>query len=265
MHNSIISIITVTYNASELLEKTILSVLEQSYNNVEYIIIDGGSKDATVECIRKYKDQLAYWESKPDRGIYHAMNKGVAKATGAWICFLNAGDVFDNKFVVEKMVAAIPTDKSAKILYGDVITLGKDGERNEKIASAPCNKHRMYFCHQSAFVSTNLLRTYPFDENYKMSADFKFFKESYYRGDGFVHMPFPVAIYDMSGISNTNRTAGIRENMDVIKEVDRGIVKYKFLLKLFFTLTVLQIRSRKKTANEDKGCRPESKITINNL
>jgi glycosyltransferase involved in cell wall biosynthesis len=246
MHAPTITIITVTYNAAALLEKTILSVLEQTYNNVEYIIIDGSSTDTTVECIIKYSDQLAYWESKHDKGIYHAMNKGVAKATGSWICFLNAGDVFDDKFVLERVVAAIPADKSAKILYGDVITLGKYGERNEKIASAPCNKHRMYFCHQSAFVSTNLLRTYPFDESYKMSADFKFFKESYYRGDGFAHMPFPIAIYDKSGISNTNRAAGIRENMDVIKEVDKGIVKCKFLLKLFFTLTVLQIRNRRK-------------------
>jgi len=253
MHTPTITIVTVTYNAAALVEKTILSVLEQTYSNVEYIIIDGNSTDATVECIEKHKDQLAYWESKPDRGIYHAMNKAVAKAKGAWICFLNAGDVFDDKFVIGKMVASIPADKSVKILYGDVITLGKDGERYEKMASAPCNKHRMFFCHQSAFVLTSLLRTYPFDENYKMSADFKFFKESYYRGDGFIHIPFPVAIYDMSGISNTNRAAGISENMDVIKEVDRGIVKYKFLLKLFFTLTVLQIRNRKKTANKDKG------------
>jgi len=246
MHTPILTIVTVTYNAATLLEKTILSVLEQTYNNVEYIIIDGNSTDATVGCIKKHEGQLAYWESKPDNGIYHAMNKGVVKATGEWICFLNAGDVFDDKFVLEKVVAAIPADKPAKILYGDVITLGKDGERNEKLASAPCNKHRMYFCHQSAFVLTSLLRTYPFDESYKMSADFKFFKESYYRGDGFVHMPFPVAIYDTSGISNTNRAAGISENMNVIKEVDKGIVKYKFLLKLFFTLTILKIRNRKK-------------------
>ena len=81
MHNTTITIITVTYNAAELLEKTILSVLQQTHNNVEYIIMDGNSTDATVECIRKYKDQLSYWESKPDRGIYHAMNKGVAKAS----------------------------------------------------------------------------------------------------------------------------------------------------------------------------------------
>lgn len=246
MHAPTLTIVTVTYNAAALLEKTILSVLEQTYNNVEYIIIDGNSTDATVESIKKYKDQLTYWESKPDRGIYHAMNKAVDKATGEWICFLNAGDVFDDKFVLGKIVSAIPADKSVKILYGNVITLGKDGERNEKIASAPCNKHRMYFCHQSAFVLTSVLRTYPFDESYKMSADFKFFKESYYRGDGFMYLPFPVAIYDMSGVSNTNRAAGLRENMDVIKEVDMGIVKYKFLLKLFFSLTILNIRNGMK-------------------
>ncbi len=272
MYNTTISIITVTYNASALLEKTILSVTEQTYNNVEYIIIDGDSTDTTVTCIKKYNDQLAYWESKPDRGIYHAMNKGVAKATGAWICFLNAGDVFDDEFVIEKMVAAIPTNESAKILYGDVITLGKDGGYKNKIAAAPCNKHRMYFCHQSAFVLTSLLKVHPFDESYKMSADFKFFKESYYRGDGFLHMPFPVAIYDKSGISNTNRAAGICENIAVIKELDSGFAKFKFLLKLDFTMYVLLFRNSIKALIDKKNSKVFShrqtrqpEISTNNL
>lgn len=246
MNTPILTIITVTYNAATLLEKTILSVLEQTYKAIEYIIIDGNSTDSTVSIIKKYEVQLAHWESKKDRGIYHAMNKGVAKSNGNWICFLNAGDVFVDKHVLAKTAEYIPTNNSASILYGNIITMGKNGENFEKVASAPCNKHRMYFCHQSAFVKKDLLLKFPFDEKYKMSADFKFFKQSYYRGENFVQMPFPVTIYDRSGISNTNRAAGLLENIYVIKETDKGIVKYKFMLKLLFTLAVLKIKTKKK-------------------
>lgn len=90
----IISVVTVCYNAVTEIERTIQSVIGQSYPNIEYIIIDGGSKDGTVDLIRKYADKLAYWISEPDKGIYDAMNKGIAVSTGDWICFLNAGDWF---------------------------------------------------------------------------------------------------------------------------------------------------------------------------
>lgn len=246
MHKTTLTIITVTYNAADMLEKTITSVLEQSYTAVEYIIIDGKSTDNTVNIIKKYETQLAYWESKIDRGIYHAMNKGIEKATGDWICFLNAGDVFVDKNVLAKVVEHILTNKPADILYGNIITMGKNGENFEKKASAPCNKHRMYFCHQSAFVRTDLIKKHPYDEKYKMSADFKFFKEAYYRGNNFIQMHFPVTIYDRSGISNSNRAAGLLENINVIKEVDKGISKYKFMSKLLFTVAILKLKNSKK-------------------
>ena len=86
-----ISIISVCYNAIHGIEKTIQSVLSQSYDDIEYIIIDGGSTDGTVDIIRKYSDQITYFVSEPDGGIYDAMNKGVRAATGEWINFLNAG------------------------------------------------------------------------------------------------------------------------------------------------------------------------------
>lgn len=98
-----ISVITVCYNAVDTLEKTIQSVLEQTYHNIEYIIIDGGSTDGTVEIIHRYVDYLAYWVSEPDRGIYDAMNKGIERATGEWVNFMNAGDYFYNYDVISNV------------------------------------------------------------------------------------------------------------------------------------------------------------------
>lgn len=99
----LISVVTVCYNAADTIEKTMLSVLNQTYHDIEYIIIDGGSTDGTVEIIRKYADRIAYWVSEPDKGIYDAMNKGIKVATGEWINFMNAGDEFVDEGVIEKL------------------------------------------------------------------------------------------------------------------------------------------------------------------
>ncbi len=94
MNQPKVSIVTVVYNDAKGLEKTIKSVINQTYKNVEFIIIDGGSTDGTVEIIKKYEDYIDYWVSEEDKGIYDAMNKGIKAATGTWINFMNAGDVF---------------------------------------------------------------------------------------------------------------------------------------------------------------------------
>ena len=102
----LISVVTVCYNAADTIEKTMLSVLNQTYHDIEYIIIDGGSTDGTVEIIRKYADRIAYWVSEPDKGIYDAMNKGIKVATGEWINFMNAGDEFVDANVLDKLFFA---------------------------------------------------------------------------------------------------------------------------------------------------------------
>ena len=90
----LVSVVTVVFNGEKYLEETIQSVINQTYDNVEYTLIDGGSTDGTVDIIRKYEDKIAYWISEPDNGIFDAMNKGADKATGEYIYYLNAGDVF---------------------------------------------------------------------------------------------------------------------------------------------------------------------------
>ena len=102
-----ITVITVCHNAAKTLEKTIKSVLNQTYPNIEYIIIDGGSTDDTVDIIKRYADRLAYWISEPDKGIYDAMNKGIEVATGEWINFMNAGDTFYEENTIDFVLEAI--------------------------------------------------------------------------------------------------------------------------------------------------------------
>lgn len=104
MENLKISIITVSYNAAKTIEQTIQSVVNQTYDNIEYIIIDGGSTDGTVDIIKKYEDKIAYWVSEPDKGIYDAMNKGILKASGEYIYFLGADDWLYNESVMERRI-----------------------------------------------------------------------------------------------------------------------------------------------------------------
>lgn len=99
----LITVITVSYNAVSSIEDTIKSVINQSYKNIEFIIIDGQSTDGTVDIIKKYEKQIAYWTSEPDNGVYDAMNKGIDKSTGEWIIFLGADDILlDNLTILQK-------------------------------------------------------------------------------------------------------------------------------------------------------------------
>ena len=103
----LISVITVSYNAVSTIEDTILSVINQTYTNIEYIIIDGGSADGTVGIIEKYVDRISYWVSEPDKGIYDAMNKGLKVANGDWAIFMGSDDVFFNNKVIMLVIERI--------------------------------------------------------------------------------------------------------------------------------------------------------------
>ena len=114
------SIITITYNAVRLVEQTLLNVLSQSYPNIEYIVIDGGSTDGTVDIIKRYESGLTYWVSEPDKGIYDAMNKGLQKATGDYVWFINAGDSLCSSDTVQSVVSRLQKRKTLPdIIYGE--------------------------------------------------------------------------------------------------------------------------------------------------
>lgn len=218
-HSIKITVITITFNAVTTLEKTILSVLNQNYTNIECIVIDGGSTDGTVDIIKKYADHLAYWVSEPDKGIYDAMNKGIEYATGEWINFMNAGDFFYSDCTLEKVAEALK-DQSAEIVYGQVVMHFSDNEfRLCKPGSMERIKNGLPFCHQATFVRTKLMKV-GFNTSFKVLGDLDFFIKQYRLNVHFHEIDIPIAVYDMiNGI--TGSTQADKEMLRVL-----GIRKY---------------------------------------
>ena len=171
------SIITVTYNAGAVLEDTIQSVITQTYKNVEYIIVDGGSKDRTLQIIEQYKEHIHTVISEPDKGLYDAMNKGIKLATGDYLCFLNAGDELHEDDTLQLMVHSITESTLPDVLYGDTAIVDEEGHFLHMRRLAPPEnlnwksfKEGMLVCHQAFFARRDLVE--PYNLHYRFSADF---------------------------------------------------------------------------------------------
>lgn len=209
-----ISIITVCYNAFNTLENTILSVINQDYGNIEYIIIDGGSTDGTVNIIKKYESQITYWISEPDKGIYDAMNKGIKIASGNWINFMNAGDTFIDNNILSR-IGFDKLNENISYIYGDNLDLHQNGNLTYYKAKYHTNVNKGIFCcHQSSFVSTKNKELLFFDTRYKISADYNQQLSLYkiYGEKAFYYFPSPISIYEIdNGISSKARRLLLKE------------------------------------------------------
>ncbi len=234
----VVSVVTVCFNAARDLERTIGSVERQTARDVEFVVIDGGSTDTTKEVIERHRDNIDRFVSEPDGGIYDAMNKGVRLATGRFVIFMNAGDTFAADDVIERVIASGAFDR-ADVVYGDVVK----GNVVKK-ASAPANCHRMFFCHQSCFGLRERLLETPFDTSHPMSADFKWVKSMIKQGRRFERLDFPVAVFDTNGVSNRRRSAGLRDNIDVVFEMDGFFDRMRLLPRLYVPYIVSLLRHR---------------------
>lgn len=172
-----ITIVTVTFNAEDFLEKTIKSIINQDYKNIEFIIIDGGSKDNTVNIIKKYSHHINYWISELDNGIYDAMNKGIDVATGEWINFMNAGDSFYNNKILSNISKYFINHD---VIYGGTQIIKENGE-NTYFKPLPMEVIWKYsYCnHQSMFVRTSILKKNKFNLNYRLAAEKELFIKLY--------------------------------------------------------------------------------------
>ncbi|UKK47497.1 glycosyltransferase [Prevotella sp. E9-3] len=200
-----ITVVTVTYNCEKEVEKTIQSVLSQTYPDIEYIIVDGASKDGTLDVVNKYKDRITTIVSEPDRGVYDAMNKAAKLATGEWVNYMNAGDTFVDCDTIRKL---FDIDlEGVGVLFGDTISVCTNGE-SIRIYNPNFWKHKiMPACHQSIFVRADVLKKTPFNLDFKVCADCESFVRMRKEGIKFKYNHVVVARYDAtnSGISrNTN-------------------------------------------------------------
>lgn len=196
----LISIITVTYNAAKTIATTIDSITNQTYQNIEYIIVDGGSEDDTIDIIKKNKDKITQWISEPDKGIYDAMNKGLKMANGDWCIFMGGDDVFYNKQTIKNIVSHF-TNKN-NIYYGNVImsTTKKiyPGYRISKFLIC-----RRNICHQSIFYPKKIYKNYSYDLKYPIWADWVYnIKLFSLVPKNFIYINSIVSIFNDKGISN---------------------------------------------------------------
>ena len=199
-----VSVITVNLNNARGLEKTICSVISQTSKEFEFIVIDGGSKDGSVDIIKKYAHKISYWVSEPDKGIYNAMNKGIEQAEGEYLIFINSEDELENNDMIGQFCAANPTED---IVCGTINYIRKE----ESIHTiAPKDPGFLFFMtntlpHQASFIKKQLFQTVGYyDESLKIASDWKFFMVAFckfkctYRSTSLV-----VAKHFLTGISAT--------------------------------------------------------------
>lgn len=211
MKDDKITVVTVVYNAVSIIEDTIKSILNQTYSNVEYIIIDGNSTDGTVDIIKKYESQLSYWVSECDMGIYDAMNKAIDKATGQWINFMNAGDLFYSATSIEEIFDKGNNYSKYEVVYGDAeyrlknISYIKQGYECDR-------DHFMPFSHQAAFVRMDVAKKNKFNLRYKIAADTEFFLRLNREGANLKHVSIVVCSYNaLEGMSMHNEVKHAKE------------------------------------------------------
>ena len=222
MQYPIFSIITITYNAAKCLEQTVLSILSQSYSNIEYIIIDGASSDGTLEIIKQYESGVSCWISEPDKGIYDAMNKGLQRATGDYVWFINAGDSLYTSDIVQQIASLVQKKKVLPdIIYGETIIVDEDGKSlGKRRLKAPDKltwksfRMGMLVCHQSFITKRTIAPLY--DLTYRYSADFEWCIRCMKNARRIYNTRMVLSNFLDGGVSTTQRKASLKERYDIM-------------------------------------------------
>jgi glycosyltransferase involved in cell wall biosynthesis len=220
-----LSIVTINYNNAIGLERTIKSIVSQTYTEFEYIIIDGGSTDGSVGLIKENEERINYWVSESDTGIYNAMNKGLQKATGDYIIFMNSGDSLFAKDVLKKFEKHLD---GTDIVYGDFVFLNPDGSKklfrnNSELSYISFLERERHLCHQAVIMSRKAIDKAggKFDESLKIVADWKMFAIALLQQQAsYKYVPETLSYFETGGISLQKKSFEkiIIEQQKVIKE-----------------------------------------------
>ena len=228
MHNSPkITVITVCYNAVSEIECTILSVINQLYTNIEYIIVDGASTDGTLDIIKKYSAKISILISEPDKGIYDAMNKGLRSLDGDYVCFLNAGDFLPSPTIASRIAEMSEKDMPA-VMYGDTDIVDSDGNflRHRRLAP-PENltwksfRHGMLVCHQAFYARADFAIATPYNQEYRFSADvdwcIRIMKAAAKENVPMLNLHMVVANYTQEGQTTLHHRESLKERYRVME------------------------------------------------
>lgn len=215
------SVITVCYNAEATLEDTIQSVISQTYHHVEYIIVDGASKDRTMDIVNRYRERISVVVSEPDKGLYDAMNKGIRLATGDYLCFLNAGDSFHEDDTLQQMVHSIHGTRLPDVLYGETELVDHEGHflRMRRL-QAPEHltwksfRQGMLVCHQAFFARRDLVM--PYDLRYRFSADFDWCIKIMKQSKVLHNTHLTLIDYLSEGMTTRNHKASLKERFRIM-------------------------------------------------
>lgn len=228
-----LSIITINYNNKNGLQKTIDSVISQTFKDFEWIIIDGGSTDGSKELIEKYSSYINYWISEPDKGIYNAMNKGIVQAKGEYLQFLNSGDALYTKTTLDEL---FKQNLYGDIIYGDVIFIKNDNSQELIRYNKPLSLS--YFIsgnvinHQASFIKRELFKEQLYNENLKLVSDWEFWILQAIKGSNFQYISQTIVLYDFTGLTSKISNFQKEENELVIKNTSWAI--RKDIEELFF-------------------------------
>ena len=213
-----VTVVTVVYNDVKNIKNTIDSVVNQNYTNIEYIIIDGGSTDGTIDIIKSYIKGITRWINEKDEGIYDAMNKGLRMATGEWIIFLNSGDTLNNVHIISLFVDNCNRFLYADIVFGNVIL--NDGNKRVLLKQNKKNVRYESICHQSQFIRVSALVSHGgYNRNFPIYADYEFQLSTLLKKKGgIIYLPLTIADFNIRGVSSKPFYVFMREYLSVIRK-----------------------------------------------
>jgi len=256
----LITVITAVFNGAKTLEETIQSVINQTYPNVEYIIIDGGSTDGTLNIIKNYEDYIDYWVSEKDEGIYDAMNKGIILAFGSWLGFLGSDDFLENDSLINYYTSYCLNVEcdiiygNSRVLFGNKVHYYRKGDH--KIDNI---KRGFIFLHPDSIAKIKVYKELGmYDTNFKVAADYEFFLRAYFNGYKFLKVDKIIVNFRIGGFSS-NYKKRFCEKIKIYKKY-KSKLPFIFLMRSVSTLILWYFKDKLKIKDDSKIVRLYRKI-----
>ncbi|MEI7473244.1 MAG: glycosyltransferase family 2 protein [bacterium] len=240
-----ISVITVCRNAEKTIEETLLSALNQTYKNIQYIVIDGASTDNTLQVVNKYRDKIDVLISEPDKGVYNAMNKAIDHVTGDIVYLLNANDLIYDEFMFERM-ANLFKETDVDFVFGDCLFMTESREKDQTYS---CNRFkykaafcRFNMCQQSVFYKADLFKKYgKHDESFKVYADYELNARFLVKHDAkMIYLPMIISKFELGGLSSSKEKELNKLYVKEMKQIRRRYFKTDFTYSVNQVDTVLK-------------------------